>query len=53
VSLTLSGRHRLRVFESRLVRGVFGSMRVEVTPAGENCVMSDFMICTNHKVLFG
>jgi hypothetical protein len=44
--------HRLRVFESRVLRRVFGPMRADVTPAGEDCVMKIFMICTKHQVFF-
>jgi hypothetical protein len=30
-SLTLRGEHRLRVFENRVLRGIFGNKRDEVT----------------------
>jgi hypothetical protein len=31
LSLTLREKHRLRVFENRVLRRIFGSKRVEVT----------------------
>jgi hypothetical protein len=42
---------RLRVFESRVLRRVFGSKRDEVTGSGENYIMRRLMICT-HSILF-
>jgi hypothetical protein len=58
-SLTLSEERRLRVFESRVLRGVFGAEGDEVT--GEwrklhNEGLSDLyclVICTAHQILFG
>jgi hypothetical protein len=40
--LTLREEHRLRVFENRVLRRIFGPKRDEVT--GENCVRRSFLI---------
>jgi hypothetical protein len=47
-SLTLREEHRLRVFENRVLRRIFGPRRDEVT--GENCITRSFMICTLRQV---
>jgi hypothetical protein len=47
-SLTLREEHRLRVFENRLLRRIFGPKRDEVT--GENCITRSFLICTLRQV---
>jgi hypothetical protein len=46
-SLTLREEHRLRVFENRVLRRIFGPNRDEVT---ENCITRSFVICTPHQV---
>jgi hypothetical protein len=38
-SLILREEHRLRVFENRVLRRIFGPKRDEVTEVGENCMM--------------
>jgi hypothetical protein len=38
--------HRLRVFESRVLRRIFGPKRDEEMEGGENCVRRSCMICT-------
>jgi hypothetical protein len=43
-SLTLREEHRLRVFENRVLRRIFGARRDEVTGNGENYIMRSFMI---------
>jgi hypothetical protein len=43
-SLTLKEEHRLRVFENRVLRNIFGPKRGEVS--GENCITRSFVICT-------
>jgi hypothetical protein len=43
--LTLREEQRLRVFEKRVVRRIFGPKRYEVT-GGENYVMRSFITCT-------
>jgi hypothetical protein len=53
-SLTLREERRLRVFENRVLRRIFGPRRHEVT--GEwrkNYIMRSLMICTPHQILFG
>jgi hypothetical protein len=52
-SLILREERRLRVFENRVLRGIFGPKRDEVTGSGENFVMRSFMICTAHPILCG
>ena len=44
---------RLRVFENRVLRRIFGSKRDEVTEQGngENYIMRSLMICTPHSIL--
>jgi len=44
---------RLRVFENRVLRRIFGPKRNKVTGGGENYIMRSFMICTPHPILFG
>jgi len=51
--LTLIEEHRLRVFENRLLRRIFGPKRNEVTGCGDNYIMRSLMICTPHPILFG
>jgi hypothetical protein len=36
-SLTLREDHRLRVFENRVLRGIFGLKWAEITQNGESC----------------
>ena len=52
-SLTLREERRLRVFENRVLRRIFGHRREEVKGSGENYIMRSFMICTAHPILFG
>jgi hypothetical protein len=52
-SLTLSGERRLRVFENRVLRRIFGPKKEDVTESGEDYVTTSFMICTPHQRLFG
>jgi hypothetical protein len=44
----LREEQRLRVFEDRELRRIFGAHRDEVTEAGENYRMKNFIICTLH-----
>jgi hypothetical protein len=44
---------RLRVFENRVLRRVFGPKRDEVTGNGENYIMRSLMICTAYPILCG
>jgi len=43
---------RLRVFENRVLRRVFGAKRDEVTGSGEN-YMRSLVICTPYPILCG
>ena len=52
-SLTLREEHRLRVFENRVLRRIFGPKRDGVTEGGENYIMRSLMICTAHPIIFG
>ena len=52
-SLTLREEPRLRLFESRVLRRVFGPKRDEVTGSEENYIMRSLMICIPHPILFG
>ena len=45
-SLTLREERRLRVFENRMLRRVFGPKSDEVTGNGENYIMKSLVICT-------
>jgi len=51
--LTLRQESRLRVFENRVLKRIFGPKRDEVTRSGEGNIMRSLMICTTHPVLFG
>jgi hypothetical protein len=51
-SLTLREECRLRVFENRVLRRIFGPKRDEVTGNGENYIMSSLMISTPHLILY-
>ena len=52
-SLTLREERRLRVFENRVLRRVFGPKRDEVTGNGENYIMRSLVICTAYRILCG
>jgi hypothetical protein len=45
-SLTLRKEHRLRVFENRVLRGIFGPKRDKWQEVGENCTMRSFVTCS-------
>jgi hypothetical protein len=45
-SLTLREEHRLRVFENRVLRKIFGPKRDEVTGEWRKLHMRSFVICT-------
>ena len=47
----IEGGPRLRVFENRVLRRVFGPKRDEVTGNGENYVMRSLGICTPYPIL--
>ena len=52
-SLTLREERRLRVFENRVLRRVFGPKRDEVTGNGRNYIMMSLMVCAAHRILCG
>ena len=52
-SLTLREERRLRVFENRVMRRIFGPKRDEVTGEWRNYIMRNLMICTAQQILFG
>jgi hypothetical protein len=47
---TLREEYRLRVFEKRTLRRIFGPKREEVV---EGCIMMSFKSCMLHEVLLG
>jgi hypothetical protein len=49
-SLTLGKEYRLRVFENRVLRRIFGPKRGK-TDHGENCIMMNFIACILHRIL--
>ena len=51
-SLTKEER-RLRVFENRVLRRLFGPKRDEVTGNGENYMRRSLVICTPYPILCG
>jgi hypothetical protein len=52
-SLTLREELRLRVFENRVLRRIFGPKRDEVIGEWKKLRMRSLMICIPHPVLFG
>ena len=52
-SLTLREERRLRVFENRVLRRVFGPKRDEVTGEWRNYIMRSLGICTPYPILCG
>ena len=51
-SLTLSEERRLRVFDNRVLRRIFGPRRDELTRELRKLHMRNLMICTVHPILF-
>jgi hypothetical protein len=49
-SLTLREEHKLRVFEKRVLRRIFGPKRDEVTGNRGRCTMRNFIICTHPQI---
>jgi hypothetical protein len=49
----LREKSRLRVFENRVLRKIFGLRRAEVTASGGNYKMNSLKICTPHPIFFG
>jgi len=52
-SLTLREERRLRMFENKVLRRLFGPKRDEVTGEGRKLHIRSLIICTPHPVLFG
>jgi len=52
-SLTLSEEYRLRVYENRVLRRIFGPKGDEVTGCADKYIMRNLIICTPYPVLFG
>jgi hypothetical protein len=52
-SLKLREEHRLRVFENRVLRRIFGTKRFEVTGNGRSCTMRSFIIYTHPQISLG
>jgi hypothetical protein len=52
-TLTFREEHRLRVFENRVQRRIFGPKKDEVTGEWENYRMRSLMICTPNQILLG
>jgi len=50
--LTLTEERRLRVFENRVLRRIFGPKRERSQGNGEDYIMRSLMICTDHQILF-
>ena len=44
--------HRLRVFEKRVLRGMFGNKRDEVRGKWRKLHNDNLVICTSHQILF-
>jgi hypothetical protein len=44
---------RLRVFENKVLRRIFGPKRDEVTGEWRDCITKSFMLCTPHQISFG
>jgi len=43
--------YRLRVFENRVLRRIFGHKKEEVWEPEEDCIMRSFNSCTPHQIL--
>jgi hypothetical protein len=50
-SLTLKKEHRLRLFENRVLRRIFGPKRAEVS--GQDYITRNLKPCPHHQMLFG
>jgi hypothetical protein len=50
--LTLRNKYRLRVFENRVLRRIYGP-KTKWWNAGENCIMRSFTTYTLHQILLG
>jgi hypothetical protein len=53
LSLILREKHKLRLFENWVLRGVFGPNKDEVAGEWRKFIMRSFMICTPHPIFCG
>ena len=53
MSLTLKKEHKLRVFENRVLRRMFGPKRYVVQGSGENYIVRSLRISSRQQMLFG
>jgi hypothetical protein len=51
-SLTLSEEYRMRVFENRVLREIFGPTRHEIIGERRRYLMRSFMICTHSFIQY-
>jgi len=51
--LTMREEHKLRVFENRVLRRIFGPKRDEVTGEWRNYIMRSLLICPPQPILCG
>jgi hypothetical protein len=49
-SLTVREENKLRVFENRVLRRIFGPKRDRATGGGESCITRSFIISTLRQV---
>jgi hypothetical protein len=49
----LREEHRLRVFENRVLRRIFGPEGMKWEEDGENCIMRNSIVCTLHQIPLG
>jgi len=47
----LEDEHRVRVFENRVLKVIFGPKRDEVKGKWKNYITRSIMICTSHSIL--
>jgi len=53
LGLLLMEESRLRAFENRVLRRIFGLQREKVTEVWRKYIRRSLMICTAHQILFG
>jgi hypothetical protein len=49
-SFALREEYRLKVFENRLLKRIFGPKRDEMAGGWRNCIMRSFIACTLHQI---
>ena len=52
-SLTLRKERKLRLFENRVLRRIFGARMDDVNVSGDNYMMWSIIICIPHPIFFG